>query len=105
MENINSVEEYNQNKGNGSISVFDFYADWCGPCKVIEPHLERLNEEYENVNVYKINIDENPELAKEHNVRSIPTIKFYNEDASLEKQSLGSISFKNLQEMVESISE
>ena len=60
---------------DSSIPVFvDFYADWCGPCHIIEPTIEALSEEYNGkVKFVKINIDNNQELAMKYDVMSIPT--------------------------------
>ena len=60
---------------DSSTPVFvDFYADWCGPCHMIEPTIEALSEEYEGkVKFVKINIDNNQELAMKYDVMSIPT--------------------------------
>ena len=58
-------------------ALIDFYASWCGPCKGLAPILEELSEEYEGrINVYKIDIDEEPELASIFNIRSVPTLLF-----------------------------
>ena len=58
-------------------AIIDFYADWCGPCKVIAPRLEDVAAEYiDSIYVYKVNIDEQPELAAMFNIRSIPTLLF-----------------------------
>lgn len=57
-------------------AVIDFYADWCGPCKTVAPILEELDGEYENVDFYKINTEEQPELAATFGIRSIPSILF-----------------------------
>lgn len=55
--------------------IVDFYADWCGPCKIMSPIIDDLAEEnLENVKVGKVNVDENPDLAEKYNVMSIPTI-------------------------------
>ena len=56
------------------ISIVDFYADWCGPCKAVSPILERLAKEFAGkVKILKLNIDENQEIASEFGIRSIPT--------------------------------
>jgi thioredoxin 1 len=63
---------------NSSIPVMvDFYADWCGPCKMMAPMVEKLSEEYEGrVKIGKINVDENPEATEQFQVMSIPTFLF-----------------------------
>ena len=56
--------------------LLDFYADWCGPCKMLAPVLAELAEEQPEVKFFKVNIDENADLAAKYGVMSIPTIVF-----------------------------
>jgi thioredoxin 1 len=60
------------------VTIYRFTADWCGPCKVMGPTIERIGEEYRDkgVNVKKINVDDNQELVAQYGVRSIPTLVF-----------------------------
>lgn len=66
------------------VTVKDFYAEWCGPCKQQEPILEQLQEKYPGINFEKIDVDENPEEAENYGVRSVPTIIV--EDSGEEKE-------------------
>ncbi|NLO19198.1 MAG: thioredoxin [Ignavibacteria bacterium] len=57
--------------------IIDFYADWCGPCKMVSPILEEISKEYQGkVDIYKINTEEEQELAAVFGIRSIPSILF-----------------------------
>lgn len=58
---------------NKDFVLVDFYADWCGPCRMISPILEEIQSEM-NIDVAKINVDESPNVATEYNVMSIPTV-------------------------------
>ncbi len=67
----------------------DFYADWCGPCKTLLPTVEKLADEYEGkVEIRKVNVDQNPELAQHFGVRSIPAL-FYIKDSKLVGKAMG----------------
>ena len=69
--------------------LVDFYADWCGPCKMLAPVLEELDTEYDDrVKICKINTDEEPALAAQFNVSSIPTLLFI-KDGKIAGQSVG----------------
>ena len=58
--------------------VVDFWAEWCGPCRMVAPELERLAEKYEgSVDVVKVDIDSNPALQRAFNIMSIPTIAYF----------------------------
>lgn len=68
-ENFNE-EVLNSNK----ITIVDFYADWCGPCKMMSPIIDKIAEENEIIKVGKLNVDEAGDIAMKYNVMSIPTI-------------------------------
>ena len=57
--------------------LVDFWAPWCGPCRVISPHLEELNNERDDVRVVKLNVDDNPNTAARYNIMAIPTILLF----------------------------
>jgi thioredoxin 1 len=60
---------------NSGVSVVDFWAEWCGPCRMITPIIEELAKDYEGkATIGKVNVDHNPETSMKYGVRSIPTI-------------------------------
>ena len=68
--------------------LLDFFAVWCGPCKMIAPILDEIAEEREDIKVCKVNVDEEPELAAKYQVMSIPTL-FVIKDGQVVNQALG----------------
>jgi thioredoxin 1 len=76
--------------------VVDFWADWCGPCKMVAPELEKLAEKYEGaVDVVKVDVDANPRISQAFNIMSIPTIAFYKPGS----QPLGVVGFRPLEQL------
>ena len=67
------------------VTLKDFYADWCGPCKTQDPIVEELAEEYPDVDFEKVNVDESQEVANEYQVRSLPTLIVENDDGIVER--------------------
>ncbi|MFC6756342.1 MULTISPECIES: thioredoxin family protein [Haloarcula] len=68
-----------------AVTLKDFYADWCGPCKTQDPILEDLEEEWGDVEFEKINVDEEQDVANEYQVRSLPTLVVENDDGIVER--------------------
>jgi thioredoxin 1 len=58
--------------------LVDFWAEWCGPCRMVAPILDQMSDEYaEKIDIVKVNVDENPELSDFYNVNSIPTMMVF----------------------------
>jgi thioredoxin 1 len=75
---ITSKEQFQQEIAHEGVSVVDFYADWCGPCRMVGPIMEELQSDNaeKGVKVLKINVDEHPDIASEFGVSSIPAVFF-----------------------------
>jgi thioredoxin 1 len=67
-------ENFNEIKAQDKTVLLDFYADWCGPCRMVAPIVHEIADEREDIVVGKINVDEQPELAQAFGVMSIPTL-------------------------------
>lgn len=65
---------FDQVRNNQGVSLLDFYADWCGPCRMVLPLVDEIAGERDDLLVGKINVSENPDLAREFGVMSIPTL-------------------------------
>lgn len=61
-------------------AIVDFYADWCGPCKMMSPILDEVEEAYEQIDVYKVNVEEEHEIGAVFGIQSIPSILFIPKD-------------------------
>jgi thioredoxin len=73
----------------GKITIVDFYADWCGPCRKIGPVLEKIAEGDSNIVLQKVNVDKNKDLAQEYNVTAIPHIIIYDKSADVVDTVIG----------------
>ena len=99
--NLNK-ESFTKATSTAKTTLVDFWAPWCGPCKALGPILEELSQEIpEKVDIYKVNVDENTDLAQEHGVQSIPTILVY-KNGSLSQTLVGLKSKDELKEIINS---
>jgi thioredoxin len=80
--------------------LVDFWAPWCGPCRIVAPHLEELNAEREDLTVVKLNVDENPETAAKYGIMSIPTLILFR-NGQVAKQVVGALPKARLQQELE----
>ena len=105
---IARVGDYKSNPGHFDFlgdrpALIDFYAEWCGPCKMLAPVLEEVSDEYAGkVDVYKVNVDAEEELAMLFGIRSIPTLIFIEKDGTMHR-SQGAMGKPQLKEAIEKI--
>ena len=82
--------------------LIDYWAEWCGPCKMIAPILDELAEEYSGrLKIAKLNIDDNPETPPKYGIRGIPTLMLF-KDGNVEATKVGAVSKSQLTAFIES---
>ena len=84
--------------------LVDFFAEWCGPCKMMSPILKEVKDELgENVSIIKIDVDKNPSLASKYQVRGVPTLVLYNKGQQVWRQS-GLVQKREIVSIIQKIS-
>lgn len=96
---IVNKNEFNELKGSGNV-VVDFFADWCGPCKMLGPVLEKVSEDYSDVKFVKVNVDENEDLAAEFGIMSIPAV-FMLKDGQIVNKFVGAKPEGSIRELLD----
>ena len=87
---------------NEQLSVVDFWAEWCGPCRAIGPVVEDLSKEYAGkVNIGKVNVDQNPQVSMQYGITSIPAILFIKGGQIVDKQ-IGAVPRAVLEKKIQS---
>ena len=80
-------DSFDRALAEGKLMMVDFWADWCGPCKMLAPVIEDLSSQYEGrALVGKVNVDEEPELAMRYGVMSIPTVIFFKDGKEIDRK-------------------
>lgn len=91
-------ENFDETISSG-LTLVDFYAEWCGPCKMIGPIVEEVSGELTDVQIVKINVDEHSDIAQKYGVMSIPTLILFKDGKEVEK----SIGFMPKEDLIEFI--
>lgn len=87
----------------GGVSVVDFWAEWCGPCRLVTPIIEELSSEYgDKATIGKLNVDHNPQVSMQFGVRSIPTILFIKNGEVVDKL-VGATTKANLKQKIDNL--
>jgi thioredoxin 1 len=79
IKEIKTIDEFLECINTHSYVLVDFYADWCGPCKMIAPKIQELPEKYKDKNIYvvKVDVDDANDLAAEYDIKAMPTFKLF----------------------------
>ena len=97
MNYIKNEEEFNEVIKKDKV-VVDFYAEWCGPCKMLSPILDKVSKEM-SLDTYKVNVDEVEDVAKQYGIMSIPTVMIF-EKGKMTKKNVGFMDDAELREFV-----
>jgi thioredoxin len=102
LEKVFNYETNKEWKYEGNLpAIIDFWAPWCGPCRMVGPVIDELSEEYKGkVNFYKVNTDEEQELGAVFGIRSIPSLLFVPVDGQ-PKMAMGALPKATLKEVIE----
>ena len=100
MKKITKMEEFE--KAIEKKVLVDFYADWCGPCRMMEPILEEIEKSYPNIEIIQVNVDNFQSLAKKYSVISIPNLKII-ENKKIVKEKTGLMTANELSECLNEV--
>lgn len=103
MQSITTISfnEFESILNNNELVFVDFFASWCGPCKMFSPIVEQISQKYKDkITVLKIDIDENSEIAEKYSIQSVPTSILFKNNNIVERVS-GMISFNQCSDLVD----
>lgn len=98
IEKLSKEMKFEEEITNEKVVLVDFYADWCGPCKMLAPILEQISEENPEIKIIEVNVDEYSDEAKNYNILSIPTLVLM-EKGKEKKRLVGLVSKEEILEL------
>lgn len=98
IKHLDSKADFITATASGTVLV-DFFANWCGPCKMLAPVLEQLASDMPDLNIVKVDVDAASEIAREYNIVSIPTLILFKDGVAVDKQ-LGYMNINQLKTFV-----
>ena len=98
MKYINNETELNEATKEG-ITIVDFYANWCGPCRMLSPVLEELEEENSGISIAKVDVDDNEDLVRKYGIMSVPTLLIFKNGEKI-ATSTGVVSENRILELI-----
>ena len=92
-------ENFKEETNKSNLVVVDFFATWCGPCRILGPILENVADEVKDVDIFKVDVDENEETAKNFGVMSIPTVVLLRDGKEVAR-NVGLMNYDNLLDFI-----
>lgn len=94
------MEKFNEMINDEQLTLVDFFATWCGPCKMMHPILEQLKEKMgDDIRILKVDVDKNEALSMQYRIQSVPTLMFFKKREMLWRQS-GAMSLNDLMQKI-----
>ena len=101
MNYIGNENDLNEVTKEG-LTIVDFYADWCGPCRMLSTVLEEFDEEHDDIKIAKVNVDDNRELSMKYKINAIPAVMFF-KDGKLVRSEVGFLTKDDISSILEEI--
>lgn len=103
VHHIENNQINNEVLKNDKLIIIDFFATWCGPCQMIAPVLEEISKTYsDEVEIFKVDIDENQEVAMRYSIMSVPTIIFFKDGKEIERH-VGYLNVAELENIIKDL--
>lgn len=103
MKQVNENDFIQEVLDEVKLTFVDFYADWCGPCQMLKPILEEASNNYPNIKIVKVNVDQNASLCGEYNIYSIPHVLIF-KDGVVVDQFIGYRTSEQIDEIIKKLS-